>query len=228
MNMPVRLSPTMSALLFVVFLAGCNREKEPAKIRKQVEKEIGLGVLNGTAYTNDYFNLKIEFPKNWHIASKAENKEFQNQGKAMMKSSTRNSPEFDASMARTLTLVTAFKYAPGSPQARDNCNMMILAERVAHLPGIKTGADYLHHAKKTIQTQMRLRASFQPIQKGESIGSLPADYLPIEFRAGGVSIKQRMYATRVRDYILVVGMNYQSEQDKEFLLNLLKSMQASK
>lgn len=228
MNSRLRLSTTISALLLATSLAGCNRERDREEVRKQVEKEIGHGVLTGTTYTNDYFNLKIEFPRNWHIASKAEKRAIKKAGTDMLDSSVRNSPEMDASLARSLNLVTAFKLPPGTPTMTQNCNMMIIAERVAHLPGIKTGADYLHHTKKLLQTKMRIRASFKPIESGNKIGSLPADCLPVEIRAGRQKVQQRMYATRVDDYILVVAFSYQSEQDKEILMNLLRSMEASK
>lgn len=228
MHSRLRLLTSISALLLVVFLAGCNHEKKREKVRKQVEKEIGHGVLASTTYTNDYFNLKIEFPKSWHIASKAEKKELNNAGKNMMKASARNSPAMDASLARTLNLATAFKHPPGTPNVGYNSNFAILAERVKHLPGIKTGADYLHHAKKTMQTQMRLRTSFQPIETGSKIGSLSADCLPVEISIGPSKVQQRIYATRVKDYVLVVILNYESPSDREILMNLLRSMQASK
>ncbi|HUG89990.1 MAG TPA: hypothetical protein VML55_04095, partial [Planctomycetaceae bacterium] len=177
-----------------VLVAGCSKPK-PAE-------EIGLGSLAGKTYSHEYFNFRLAFPDDWYIMSEAEQKELMEAGKrAASSGNTGMEAALKAAETRTLSLVSAFEHPPGTP-VPSNPTIIIMADRVAHAPGIKSGADYLTHMQTGLR-QSAIPVQLQPIERNQQLGSLTMDALPVEIR-GLQTVHQRHYAMRVNDYVLLI------------------------
>lgn len=202
---------------------GCG--KSSTQTGSAVVAEIGYGQLAGHTYTNDYFQLKVDFPEAWYIPSRTETKEMMNLGRNVISGGDPNKQALvDASMQRTLNLVTVYRYPPGTP-ASSNPNIILMAENVRALPGVRNGADYLHHVRVGLQGS-KLRYEFDPIEEGISIGRLRAHCLPVQLVVGGNRIHQRYYATRSGGYVLSVILTFRDDEEFKTLEAILKSIKA--
>jgi hypothetical protein len=202
---------------------GCG--KNSTQPGSAVVGEIGYGELAGHTYTNDYFQLKVDFPEEWYISSRAEAKEMMDLGRNVVSGGDPNKQALvDASMKRTLNLVTVYRYPPGTPTS-SNPNIILMAENVRALPGVRNGADYLHHVRLGLQGS-KLEYEFDPIEEGLSIGRLRAHCLPVQLVVGGNLVHQRYYATRSGGYVLSVILTFRDDEEQKTLEAILKSIKA--
>ena len=103
--------------------------------------------------------------------------------------------------------------------------MIVMAENVGFLPGLKQGQDYLQLIQKTM-SGIAIKYDFDPIETGLKSGSLPADRLRAHTQIGGQKVNQEYYAARTGDYFLVVILSYSDDPDLETLRTVLESMKA--
>ena len=207
------------ALLMIALFGGCNRSK-PAE-------EIGLGSLDGKTYSHQHFNFQITFPDDWYIMGEAEQKELMEAGKRFATSGNKQlEAAAQAAESQTLTLVSAFQHPPGTP-VPSNSNIIIMAERVAHAPGIKSGADYLAHMQNTLR-QTGMQPQFQPVERNQPVGSLTMDVLPMEMNVMLQTVRQRHHATRIKDYVLVIAVSHAGEEDLRELTEILNTIRPAK
>ncbi len=207
----------------VLPLAGCQRK--PAQSGSSVVGEIGYGSVAGHTYSNVFFGLAVTFPDDWYIQSREEFDELSRLGLEVATASNKSlKAAAAASQTTTLNLVAAFQHPPGTP-VPFNANIIITTEKVKHLPGIKSGSDYLQHMQRTL-AMTALKYEFDPIESDQKLGSLAAHCLPTTLQAGIIEVRQRMYATRYRDYALVMAVSYSSDEQFEKLKPILDGIQA--
>jgi len=215
------------ALGLLATLAGCsqkNSESAPATAGTPVAAQIGLGQLSGHTYTHDHFKLAVTLPEQWYIQSKTEADQLRQAGSTLMKQDANGQAIVQAAQQRTLTLLSSFRHPPGTP-VPFNESLMILAENVAFLPGLKLGEDYLKLAQRSMGS-MTLKHEFEPIQPGLKIGSHQAARLKTRLVAQDNAISQEYYAARVGDYFLVVILTYGDDAQRDALHVILDSLKA--
>jgi hypothetical protein len=195
----------------------------PTSMGSQVVGQIGLGELTGHTYAHQHFKLSVTIPDDWYIQKKSEIEQMTQAGSAMVKdANTRAAAQ--AAQQRTLPLLSAFRHPPGTP-GPFNPSMIVMAENVGFLPGLKQGQDYLRLIQQTMGG-MAIKYDFDPIETGLKIGSLPADRLRSHTEIAGQKVNQEYYAARTGDYFLVVILSYSDDPDLESLRSILESTKA--
>ena len=198
-----------------LFALGCARQK-PAD-------EIGTGTRSGSTFSHEHFNFKITFPEDWYIMTEEEQAALMRTGQEMSAGENAQlKAAIKAAESQTLNLVAAFQHPPGAV-VTSNMNIIISAERVAHAPGIKTGADYLNHTRN-----MLMQTPFQPridaVEQDQKVGPLTMDVLPVHINMGMQEVHQRMHAARTGDYVLLIAITYTSDEERARLEEILQSM----
>jgi hypothetical protein len=132
----------LPSALLAICLAACGPAELPAL-------PTDSAVSNGT-YINSYFGLSIPIPDGWFIAS-TDSEEFLREvgGDALVGDDAMLKAALEASKKTTFQLLTVSEYELGAP-VTFNPNLMVLAERVSHTPGVKSGEDYLFHVAKLL------------------------------------------------------------------------------
>jgi hypothetical protein len=218
---------------------GCSRKPDPAAatpgttppaaatapaMGSQVASQIGLGQLSGHTYTHDHFKLAVTLPEEWYIQKKSESDQLMEAGKSLTKQDANTQAVMQSAQQRTLALLSAFRHPPGTP-VPFNESVIMLAENVAVLPGLKLGEDYLKLMQKSM-AGMTLKYEFEPIESDFKIGSHPAGRLRVHLHVADKQIEQEYYAARVGDYFLVVILSYGDDEQQAAVRSILESLKA--
>ena len=219
--------------------SGCSRAPAPAPastvsappgapnatpMGSQVASQIGLGRLSGHTYTHDHFKLAVTIPEEWYIQNRNESDQLMQVGTSMMKQDANTKAVTQSSQQRTLTLLSAFRHPPGTP-VPSNESLIILAENVAFLPGLKLGEDYLKLMQQSM-ARMALKYEFEPIETGFKIGSHAAARLRVHLHVLDKLVEQEYYAARLGDYFLVVILSYGDDKQGAAVRTILESLRA--
>lgn len=194
---------------------GCDKETD--------EKIVDFGTFESGKYANDYFGFSITLPDSWYVADDETRLAMMQRGASIVAGDDKNMKSIvDAADIESLTLLIAGQLPPGSP-APENPSLMVLAEKVDHLPGIKTGDDYHFNARKTIEMSA-LDVVFPSEVYEATIDNVLFYVMEMNITVGGIEIKQKQYATILDKYALVIGLIYQSENGLQQLEDILQTV----
>ncbi len=130
-------------LFTVISITGCNN--------KPITEEKGFeygGVKNGR-YTNKFFDIQMKVPQGWDIQNKEESDAIMEEGKDMVAGDNKQmKAALKASEINTASLLTVFKYKPGTNTTEFNPSIMMVAENLKNARGVKSGDDYLAQSRK--------------------------------------------------------------------------------
>lgn len=219
----LRAVTCISAIAVCVGAPGCDQKAPSSREGAVVTKDIGGGTLTGNTYEHKFFGLSITFPDGWYISDQSERDELMEVGTDVVTGGdTGKKAQFAAARRRTLNLVTGFEKPPGTPGVFNN-NIIILAERVKALPGIKRGADYLNLMKQSL-AQSPMEYEFDEIEKDLTIGTAKFDCLPMRLAMSGAVVHQRVYAVRMSDYVLGITCSYGDDSGFEKIKAILDAV----
>lgn len=186
--------------------------------------EIGYGEIKNEIYINKYFSMSIQVPKGWSVQSKAAIKEISDRGGDLIAGDDENlKAAIKVAEKQTVNLFAFFKYEQGAP-VDFNPSIMAAAERVAHMPGIKKGSDYLFHLKKTLQAG-QLEYTFPKDTYTRHLSGSSFDVMPAQITVGNTAIFQEYYSTKIKDYVLSLILTYSSQSEKDELVKALNTLQ---
>jgi hypothetical protein len=219
------------ALAALLAIAGCDQSasssSSTAAPGARVREDIGTGALSGQTYTHDFFGLSVTIPDGWHISNQTENDELIEIGSDVAAAGDQGRKAvIRAAIPRTLMMITAFEHPPGTP-VPFNANIIVMAESVRGLPGVKSGREYLQHLQTGL-AGTELPYELDPIEEGHKLGTLAAHCLPAKLSVMGNTVKQRYYATRISDYAIAVILSYQSDEQLAALENIVTGMKLGK
>ncbi|UCG05551.1 MAG: hypothetical protein JSV83_16780 [Desulfobacterales bacterium] len=208
------------ALLLIICLWGCGYQSETA------EKTIDFGEFEAGVYTNTFFDLAIAIPEDWYVLDAEARNEMMRQGSKVAAGDNRNlKAALNAADLDNLNLLAAYEHAPGTPVST-NPGIMVIAEKVKHMPGIKQGRDYHYHSKKMMQMS-NMNISFTEEIYEELIDDVPFDVMEMQINVGNIVIMQKQYVTIMNGYALLVGITYQDEEGLYKLQDILQTMSLS-
>jgi hypothetical protein len=144
---------------------------------------LDAGAVKDSTYSNAYFGMKLRIPDGWQVQDNEATKALFERGKDLVVGDDKNlSAIISASEKQSLTLLTMFKYQPGSP-VESNPGFVCIVERVSHLPGIKKGTDYLFHVKKGLSAA-KVEVTFDKDIYDEAVNGRPSGSLRQSFGLG--------------------------------------------
>jgi len=179
---------------------------------------------NKSVYQNHYFGLTVALPPEWSVQDQETRQKMMELGGKMVAGDDKNlNAAVKASEMTTVNLFAAFKHPVGTPVPY-NPNIMCLAERVRHMPGIKEGKDYLFHAKRMLESS-HMQVSFPKEMSAESMGGQQFGVMHTEMSMAGEAIRQKYYAAIIKDYALVFIVSFTTEEDELSLEKTLKTVE---
>lgn len=201
-------------------LSACAR-KEPGQA---VQEEVGPGRLEGRTWAHDYFGVTLSVPDDWHIFSEEEKQQISSTGTDLLAGDDQNlRRQLEAAAPRTLTLLGISRHPLGTP-VLFNPNLVIIAERIGGMPGIRSGSDYLNLMQQSIG-RSQIQMTFDPVEPNARIGPITADRISSSMQMGPMQIRQRIYAALKGDYALVFTLSYVDEEQLDALETLCSSIQ---
>lgn len=175
------------------------------------KKAIDFGEFEDGFYINSFFNLMLSLPDTWEVLDLESRMELMKQGGKFVAGDNKNlKAAIDAADLKSLNLLTAYEYPPGSAVS-SNPGIMLIAEKIKHAPGIRRGSDYHFQAKKLMKLS-RMQVSYPEEIYETIIDGVSFDVMVTEITLGpGVVLWQRQYAAIMNDYALLVALTYQDE-----------------
>lgn len=199
--------------------------KTEAKDSKS-DKKIDLGKSEGNVYKNEYFNMTINIPDKWIVATDAEKNALMQKGKQVVADNDKDKQkQFDYSLEKTVYLL-AISEKGLSVKDTSNPNFMTIAEKLDSMQGavISDGKGYLEQVKKGLQAITQIPYKFDKEVYTEKVGN--KDFYVLEATVSNANVKlvQKYYAAKIGDYVLsFVGTSYNDDQAKK-LDTIIKSI----
>jgi len=208
-------------LLAIVMLTACFIF--PSACQEKASEEVDRGAFAGPLYRNNYFGMTITIPADWSIQDSKSMQTLKNLGKQVIDKDDKNlKAVMEASELQTVSLFAVFQHPLGSP-VPFNPNLMGLAERVRHMPGIKRGKDYHFHTRKLLESsQMSVR--FPEEIYTETFGGIEFDVLYSETSFGTTLVKQKQYGAVMKGYILLLVTTFANQDQEATLDEILKTL----
>ncbi len=200
--------------LFLLITASCS---------KKAVDEIEYGSVENNIYKNDYFSMVIKLPEGWAVHDQESRQHIQDQGNKMVVGDDKNLKAIvRASELSTVYLFSTSKHPIGAP-VTSNPTIQCIAERIRHMPGIQKGEDYLFHAKKFLE-QGQMEISFPHEISTELIGGHSFGLLQTEIPMMGTTIRQKIYATVIKGYALLVTESFTTDDESSELDSILNTL----
>jgi len=201
-------------LLFAVAATGCA---------KKASEEIDFGTIEDSVYRNKYFGLTLTVPDDWNVQSQEARQQLMDQGGKMLAGEDKNlKAAVKASEKQTVNLLTAFKHPMGAPVPY-NPNIIAVAERIRHMPGIKTGQDYYFHAKKLIESSpMDVTVREEGVK--ETLGGREFAVMEVDMGMGKMVVHQKYYTAIMKGYALAFIVSYSTDEELKLLKGILDSV----
>jgi hypothetical protein len=189
------------------------------------QENFDYGGVENNAYTNSFFNFSMNLPTDWVVQSKERVEDITRKGREMVAGKDKNLENaIKAAEVNTAQLLMLYQHEVGA--AVDyNPSLVLVAENVGHAPGIKTGADYLFHARKLLENA-QIQYNYidkefeQVIINGKEFYLMNAhvNYM-------GYDIKQQYYSTLHKGFCFNVIISYVNEDQQSELEHSVGSME---
>lgn len=175
-------------------------------------------------YDNTYFKFKVEIPHTWYSADEETMRAISNVGKDMLFGDDKNmEASINAAQKNTYRLLQIFMVAPGTPIDYYNSNISFVAERVKHLPGIKTGKDYLLNSKQVLNSGQVHFVIDEEIHK-RNIGGQNFYCMNTSIVLMNQEIEQTYFAMYRDGIILAFVVSYSGEEQKATIEKSINSI----
>jgi hypothetical protein len=181
---------------------------------------LDYGAVAGSAYTNNYFGLRLIVPYGWSVQGQEVKELLQEKGRtAIQGDSAQANAQINDSLSNTVNLLTVFKYAVGS-SVDFNASLICGAEL---LKNSSVSADqYMASARRMLEMS-NSGYSFRPLTK-ETVGG--EEFAVMEVKMP-LSVRQKYYAAIKKNYALFFILTYTSEEDESVLRQALRSVRFS-
>jgi len=185
------------------------------------QSEVDRGTAQDGTYINAGFGFRFKYPKDWAVHGEATNERIREIGKEKIaESGAVPKSNMDVALNNTYQLLTVFRHPLGTPGITFNPAIMIIAEKVAHAPGIRNGKDYLLNMRLVLQKTGLQILLDEPVEY-QFGGSqfFRDDYL---LDANAVRVYQAYFAKIVNGYALVFAF---MGQDQTSVDEMAKAME---
>jgi hypothetical protein len=208
-------------LLLIVILAACFIFSTGCQ--EKASEEVDRGAFAGSVYRNNYFGMTITMPSDWSIQNTKSMQTLKNLGKKIIDEDDKNlKAVMEASELQTVSLFAVFQKPLGSPVSF-NPNLMCMAERVRHMPGIKRGKDYHFHTRKLLESS-QMNVKFPKEIYTETFSGVEFDVLYSETFFGTILAKQKQYGAVMKGYVLLIVSTFADEDQETTLDEILKTL----
>lgn len=203
------------SLLFSLFVGCAEKSSE----------QIGFGSITDGVYKHDYFNLSFNIPEEWSLQSQATQQEMMEMGGELMFSDDESTKRaIDRAVEQNaVTLFSLFKYEIDTP-VEFNPNIIAVAEKISHIPGIQQPSDYFDQVKDLLG-RGNLEYSFPDDIYSKELAGVTFDVMPMQLSILDSKVFQEQYITFTKGYVLLFNISYSTEAEKQELVQLFEGLQ---
>lgn len=184
------------------------------------DRPVDLGILNGTAYTNNFFGLTLSIPREWIVVSAQQQAQVVSDSKKLastIEGQAKN--EISESIDRSTMLMSLTKLQAGES---NNAAFMLIAERIP-LPTMKTGADVLRSIG-TLTPSSNLKVEMPSGIWTERFGGAEFGVATIKATTPSGEFMQRVYITTKKGYAVEFFFTYLDAADLPVFDAIMKSV----
>jgi hypothetical protein len=192
---------------------------------QKIPENFDYGKTENGVYTNKYFDMEVPVPDKWVVQNKEQTEALiQKDNEAIEKSNKELTPQIKTGKVRSATLLAVFKNRTDSLTSEFNASILIRAENLGTIPGIKTGVDYLAQVEKLMR-KARMGYQITPGFTSKKIGGKEFDVLRVTRNEGEVrDIKQLYHATIDKGFALAIIISFDTDQQAEELHDILHNI----
>ncbi len=219
----------IAAALCMLVPFGCAKKtpKQAEKTGEQTQEtaeQIDAGTFEGSRYRNKYLGFRLWIPPEWSIQDQQAQKQITQKGLQVTAGDDKNMQTvLRADAGQTLNLFMAFKHPLGAPVAF-NAAIAGTAEPVSHLPGIRTGGDYLFHLRRALEAG-QIKYSVLREAAPETIAGVEFYSMLTEVALSPqLVVKQDYYITIRRGYAITLVLSHVTKEDARELYDILNTM----
>lgn len=197
------LRPARLATLLVFLALGITAcSSDPLPGEPDAPDSAAVSGISDGRYTNEFFGLMLPIPEGWSVASDESEAYIMDAGSTVMEGDAALEAAAEAARKTTFQLLTLSQFEMGAA-VESNPMLLLMAERVSHVPGIKNGKDYLFHLTKVLT---RTELPYEVIDEARSVTLGDREWYRIQFQvsAAGQDLQQDYYAMKQDDYVLSV------------------------
>jgi len=224
-----RICLWIAAALCTLVPLGCakrtaDQTEKTGEQAKETGEQIDGGTFEGSMYRNKYLGFRLWIPPEWSIQDRQAQKQITDKGVQIVAGDNKNMQVvLRAGEAQAIHLLMAFRHPPGAPVAF-NASIAGTAVSVSHLPGIRTGGDYLFHTRRLLEAS-QLKHSFPREVHVETIGGVEFHVMPTEVALSPqIVVEQYHYATIRKGYAITLILSYATKEDGNELYHILETM----
>lgn len=180
------------------------------------QKKVDLGTLRQNTYTNEFFELKIEFPFGWLVGDNTlEAQLMAITAPGVKAKSAKNQKAVNQAINRLTPLLGGYRALPGSvPQ---NSNLKIVVEDLSTAPTIKTSGVYLKKVIASLNV-VKLPPGFTVSAiKNETIDGKQIDYLETRYSTN----LKRIYVMVKKGFAVLMTIDSYNQEDFDALHRVL-------
>ncbi|MOA09005.1 hypothetical protein D3C78_1288110 [compost metagenome] len=175
------------------------------------KKEIGLGTTANGSYTNDYFGVTLSFPSEWTFQDEESREKLMEASAEIIAGDDESKKkQLDLASMKTLNLLVASQYPLDSGQLGPS--VVIVAEKVSLLQGVKNGKDYLEASKK-FMIESQLPYDYKDITTTK-VGGKDMDMMQVTIENGDMVITQDYYSSIIDGYAFNIIITYADDAMK--------------
>ena len=190
----------------------------------KIPENFDYGKIENGVYSNSYFNFEIPVPDKWVVQSKEQVEQIKKAGQDLI---TEKNKEIGSlvktSDVRTAILLTAFKNRTDTFMGQFNSSFMILSENLGSISGIKTGKDYLLHAKGLMQ-QSGMAYKFPSGIYSEKVGNREFDVMDVVMTVKEMEVQQSYYSVIDKKFALNIIISFIGDEQKKELINIINNI----
>lgn len=186
---------------------------------------VSQGRLEGGTYSNDFFGISFSIPQGWVAQDAAARQAIIDSGKKIFESGKNTAREragVEASVQRTVFLLSVSKYELGAVRPDFNAQMSFLAERVPTAV-VKTGRDYLTQMMLVAKNSSANLELTGPV-RAEKVGGVSFAVADAKLTIGVAVAAQKYYSTIIKGHALLFAFTYSDEADAKTFEGLIKSV----
>lgn len=202
---------SIAMLLMLVLVTACGGK----------DKEVSLGVTEAGSYTNDYFGLSLNFPKEWVYQDADQMMKLMEASQEFLAGDSKTKKkQFDLAQSKTLNLLMASQYPLDS--GKTGASAIAIAEKVSMLQGIKDAKGYLESTKKQM-LETKLPYEFESISTVK-VGGKDVEVMKASIDTGAVVAKQEYYCKMIDGYAFNLIVTYVDDESKAATDKVLESL----
>jgi len=212
-------------LLMVTFLFSCESNSNSSKkISSNLGSKFDFGEYGDGFYNNEMFGFKINYNTDWHLQSQEELLKLGQVGADLVAGDDPMMKNIiEASQVNVAYLFGIFKYEIGSA-VLFNPSLLVIAENVKSVPGVKTGEDYLYHTKKMME-RANMDVEIKPGYGKKEFGSESFTTMKLEMGGLGIKITQEYFVKIKNKFCLGFIISYADDEQRDELYEMIDKME---